>query len=62
MMLSIESVGLLFVMMWGNRDEIRCCGLSKVSNGGEDCDLHGLWLVKLESAKDRVLGVDTPGQ
>jgi hypothetical protein len=36
--------------------------LSKVWNGGEGCDLHGLWLVMLESAKNRVLGVDTPGQ
>jgi hypothetical protein len=36
--------------------------LSKVWNSGEGCDLHGLWLVMLESAKDRVLGVDTPGQ
>jgi hypothetical protein len=25
----------------------------------EGCDLHGLLLVMLESAKDRVLGVDT---
>jgi hypothetical protein len=33
-----------------------------VWNGGEGCDLHGLWLVMLESAKDRVLAVDTPGQ
>jgi hypothetical protein len=31
-------------------------------NGGEGCGLRGLWLVMLESAKDRVLGVDTPGQ
>jgi hypothetical protein len=29
---------------------------------GKDCDLHGLWLVMLKSAKDRLLGVDTPGQ
>jgi hypothetical protein len=36
--------------------------LSKVWNSGEGCDFHGLWLVMLESAKDRVLGVDTPGQ
>jgi hypothetical protein len=36
--------------------------LSKVWNGGEDCDIHGLWLVMLKSAKDRVIGVDTPGQ
>jgi hypothetical protein len=42
--------------------EIRCCGLSKVWNGGEGYDLHGLWLVMLESAKDQVLGVDTSGQ
>jgi hypothetical protein len=33
-----------------------------VWNDGEGCDLHGLWLVMLKSAKDRVLGVDTPGQ
>jgi hypothetical protein len=33
-----------------------------VWNGGEGCDLHGLWLVMIKSAKDRVLGVDTPGQ
>jgi hypothetical protein len=33
-----------------------------VWNNGEGCDLHGLWLVMLESAKDRVLGVDTPRQ
>jgi hypothetical protein len=36
--------------------------LSKVWNGGEGSNLHGLWLVVLESAKNRVLGVDTPGQ
>jgi hypothetical protein len=36
--------------------------LSKVWNGAEGCDLHGLWLVVLESAKDQVLGVDAPGQ
>jgi hypothetical protein len=33
-----------------------------VWNGGEGCALHGLWLVMIKSAKDRVLGVDTPGQ
>jgi hypothetical protein len=36
--------------------------LSKVWNDGEGCDLHGLWLVMLESARGRVLVVDTPGQ
>jgi hypothetical protein len=49
-------------MMWGDHGEIQWCGLSKVWNGGEGCDLHGLWLVMLESAKDRVLGLDTLGQ
>jgi hypothetical protein len=49
-------------MMWGDRDEIRYCGLSKVWNNGEGYDLHDLWLVMLESSKDRVLGVDTSGQ
>jgi hypothetical protein len=36
--------------------------LSKDWNGGEGCNLDSLWLVMLESAKDRVLEVDTPGQ
>jgi hypothetical protein len=57
--LSVESVGLPSVMMLGDCGEIRCYGLSKVWNGGKGCDLHGLWLVMLKSAKDRVLGVDT---
>jgi hypothetical protein len=33
-----------------------------VWNGGEGYDLHSLWLVMLESVKDRVLVVDTLGQ
>jgi hypothetical protein len=40
----------------------RCCGLKKVWTGGKGCDIHGLWLVMLKYAKDRVLGVDTPEQ
>jgi hypothetical protein len=40
--LSGESVCLLSVVMRGDRGEIRCCGLSKVWNGGGVCDLHGL--------------------
>jgi hypothetical protein len=58
--LSVESVGLPYVVMGGDRGEIRCCGLSKVWNSGGGCDLHSLWLVMLESAKDQVFGVDTP--
>jgi hypothetical protein len=38
----------------------RCHGSSKVWYGGEACDLHGLWLVLLESVKDLFLGVDPP--
>jgi hypothetical protein len=60
--LSVESVGLPSVVMCGDRGEIRCCGLDKVWNGWEGCNLHSLWLVMLESAKDRVIGVDSPGQ
>jgi hypothetical protein len=48
--------------MWGDRDGVRCCDLSKVLNGGECCDLHGLWLVLLESANNRFLGVDPTKQ
>jgi hypothetical protein len=33
-----------------------------VWNSGEGYDLHSLWLVMLESVKDRVLVVDTLGQ
>jgi hypothetical protein len=62
LVLSIESVGLPSVVMWGDRGEIRCCGLSKVWNGWGGCDLHDLWLVMLKSAKNWVIGVDTPGQ
>jgi hypothetical protein len=63
MLLSLACVfvrvfGLSSLMMWGDRGEVQCCGLSKDWNGGEGCDLHGLWLVLLESDKDRFLGVD----
>jgi hypothetical protein len=61
-MLSVESIGLPSVVMWGDRGDIQCCGLSNVWNSGEGCDLHSLWLVMLESGKDQVLGVDTPVQ
>jgi hypothetical protein len=57
--LSVESIGLPSIVMCGDRGEDRCSGLSKDWSGGEGCDLHGLWLVMLESTKDRVLGVDT---
>jgi hypothetical protein len=56
--LSIESVGLPSVVIRGDRGEVRCCGLSKVCNGGEGYDLHDLWLVMLKSSKDQFLGVN----
>jgi hypothetical protein len=34
--LSVESVGLPSIVMWGDRGEVRCYGLSKVWNGGDD--------------------------
>jgi hypothetical protein len=46
LVLSVENVGLSSVMMLGDRCEVRCCGLSKIWNGGDgwissgvvDCD------------------------
>jgi hypothetical protein len=40
----------------------RCHGLSMELYGGEVCRLYSLWLVLLESAKNRFLGVDPLGQ
>jgi hypothetical protein len=62
LVLSVDCVGLPSVVLWGDRGEIRCYGLSIVWNGGEGCDLHGLSLIMLKSPKDWVLGVDTAGQ
>jgi hypothetical protein len=33
--LRVKSVGLPSVVMWGDRGEVQCCGLSKVWNGGD---------------------------
>jgi hypothetical protein len=59
-MLSLACVfvrgGLPSVEMWCDRGEHRCCGLSK------DGIHQVIWFVMLESAEDRILGVDTPGQ
>jgi hypothetical protein len=62
LVLSVESVGLPFDVMWGDCGEVRCCGLSMGWNSGDGWIPSGVVLVMLESAKDRVLGVDTPGQ
>jgi hypothetical protein len=65
-MLSLACVfvsdGLPSVEMWFDRGEDRCCGLSKVGMV-ETVGFHQvMWFVMLKSAKDRILGVDTPGQ
>jgi hypothetical protein len=54
--------GLPSVEMWFDRGEDRWCGLSKVGMV-ETVGFHQvMWFVLLESAKVRILGVDTPGQ
>jgi hypothetical protein len=62
LVLSVESVGLLSVVIWGDRSEIRCCGLSNVWNGGDGWNPSGDVFVMLEVSKDQVIRVDTPGQ
>jgi hypothetical protein len=58
---SIESVGLPSVVMWDDRGEDRCCGLSKVGMVETFGFCQVMWIVMLESAKDRVLEVDILG-
>jgi hypothetical protein len=65
-MLSLACVfvrdGLPSVEMWFDRGEDRCCDLSNVGMV-EMVGFHQvMWLVMLEYTKDRILGVDTPGQ
>jgi hypothetical protein len=65
-MLSLSCVvvrdDLSSVEIWFDHGEDRYCGLSKVVMV-ETVGFHQVtWLVMLESAKDRILGVDTPGQ
>jgi hypothetical protein len=65
-MLSLACVfvgdGLPSVGMWFDRGDDLCCGLSK-DGRVETIGFHQvMWLVMLESAKDWILGVDTPGQ
>jgi hypothetical protein len=65
-MLSLACVfvsdGLPSVEMWFDRGEDRCCGLSKVGMVETVGFYQVMWFVMLESTKDRILGVDTPGQ
>jgi hypothetical protein len=66
LMLSLACVfvrdGLPSVEMCFDRDEDRCCGLSKVRMVDTVGFRQVMWLVMLESAKDWILGVDTSGQ
>jgi hypothetical protein len=47
-------------MMLVDRGEVRRCGLGKAWNGRDGYVCQVVWL--LESAMDRILGVDTLGQ
>jgi hypothetical protein len=54
--------GLPSIEMWFDHGEDRCCDLSKVWMVEMVGFRQVMWLVMLKSAKDRILGVDTPGQ
>jgi hypothetical protein len=62
LVLSVESVGFPSVMIWG--DVVRFNAVVWARFGTvETVGIHQvMWFVMLESAKDRVIGVDTPGQ
>jgi hypothetical protein len=64
MMLSLACVfvrvfGLSSLVMWDDHGEDRCCDLSKVGMVETVGFRQEMWLVMLEYAKDRILGVDT---
>jgi hypothetical protein len=54
--------GLPFVEMWFDHGEDRCCDLSKVGMVETVGICQVMWSAMLKSAKDWILGVDTPGQ
>jgi hypothetical protein len=54
--------GLSSIEMWFDRGEGRCCDLDKVGMVETVGFRQVMWFVMLESAKERILGVDTPGQ
>jgi hypothetical protein len=65
-MLSLACVfvrdGRSFAEMWFDHGEDRCCGLSKVGMMETVGYRQEMWFAMLKSAKDQILGVDTPGQ
>ncbi len=58
----VRVFGLPSIEMWLDHGEDRCCGLSKVGLVEMVGFRQVMWLVMLRSAKDRILGVDPPGQ
>jgi hypothetical protein len=50
------------LVMLDDHGEYRCCDLNKVGMVETVVFRQEMWLIMLESAKDRILGVDTPGQ
>jgi hypothetical protein len=54
---NVESIGLPSVEMWVDHGEDRCCGMVETVGIRQE-----MLFVMLESAKDQVLAVDTPGQ
>jgi hypothetical protein len=61
-LVSLVRVGLPSVEMWFDRGEDRCYGLSRVVMVETVGFCLVMWFVMLESAMDRPLRVDTPGQ
>jgi hypothetical protein len=56
------SDGLPSVKMWFDHGEDWCCDLSKVKMMEMIGFCQVMWFLTLESAKERILGVDTMGQ
>jgi hypothetical protein len=58
----VRVFGLPSVEMWFDRGEDQCCDLSNVGMVETVGIRQVMWIVVLESAKDRILGVDILGQ
>jgi hypothetical protein len=58
----VRVFGLSSLVMWDDHGEDRCYDLSKVGMVETVGFRQEMWHVMLKSAKDRILGVDTPGQ
>jgi hypothetical protein len=58
----VRVFGLSSVEMWFDRGEDRWCDLTNVGMVETVGICQVMWIVMLESANDRILGVETPGQ